>query len=271
MRAFLQAQQQGDDEKAYAYLSSAAKKRYNLERWQEQGSQVRITFSAINLLVGDTLLMGGASNAQNQVAAGTVKGNEATVRVTHMVPIRNTLRLVKENGKWVIDIHRSLSVDDGGGTTPRPTPNPPTTTTPSQPTPPVTPAVQDFSQFCQGNLRRIGIAFRVYALDHNGKLPSAANWTTELTPYLENTNLLKCPPDSPGISNYAMNSALSGATLADLANPGSRVLLYQTTGNAANVSGTGETQPAAAPFKSGYLVLYANGDVAFRATRPEVK
>ena len=68
-----------------------------------------------------------------------------------------------------------------------------------------------------------------------------------------------------------MNAALSGAKLTEISDPRSRVLLYETTTTAKNVSGNGSTQPTEAPRAKGYLVMNANGDVIFRPTRPEVR
>lgn len=263
LRAFFQAQENGDDEKAYSFLSSAAKERFPATKWEDQGRNVRLTFTAINLLVGDSLLVGGAEHAKNNVAPASVSGDTATLKVTHLVPIENTVRMVRENGQWKIDLHRSLSVDPGA-TAAKPTP-PATPPKPATPPPP-----PDTTPFCQGNLRQLGNAFRVFALDHEGRLPEASNWTDQLQPYLQSASVLKCSPDSMDESDFAMNAALSNAKLSEVENPGRRVLLYESTTSERNVSGAGTTLPAAAPRPKGYLVLYADGTVGFSPARPVV-
>jgi hypothetical protein len=269
VQTFLKAQQNDDDETAYALLSSDSKKKYTLDKWSDQGRQVRITFSAIKMLVGDTLLVGGAANAQNKVTGATIKGDKATVKIVQTVPVSNTLRLVKENGKWMIDIPNSLSTDEAVPATPATTTTPPKPVTPPVP---ITPAKPDYSQLCRSNLRQVGVAMRVYALDHDGKLPDASKWTDEITPYLDNVSLLRCPPDNNAVkSSYAMNAALSGAKLADIDHPEQRVLLYESTTTDSNVSGNGSTLPATSTMTGGYLVLMANGDAAFKTEKPQIR
>ncbi len=269
VQAFLKAQQNGDDDASYVYLSSDAKKKYNQERWNDQGRQVRITFSAIKMLVEDTLVVGGAANANSKVTATATKGNTATVKLVQTVPLTNTLHLVKENGKWMIDIQKSLSADDTPAATAT---TPPKPITPAPPVTPPTPQPQDYSQICRGNLRQVGVALRVYALDHDGKLPDAKTWTDAIAPFLDNAAALRCPPDAQDVkSSYAMNSALSGAQLSTLNQPEKRVLLYESTTKESNVNGTGATMPEKAPRPAGYLVLMANGDAVFQTQRPTVQ
>jgi hypothetical protein len=272
VKAFLQAQKAGDDIKAYSYFSAAAKKNKNLKDWLDQTHQVRQTFSAITLVAGEALLIAGEDGSNAQAAAikpAKTSGNSATVEVTRMVPIKSTLYLTKENGRWVIDIQKSLlggdaapaSAKQAAAVTP---PAPPKEIKPNTPPPP-----PDTTPQCLSNLREVGTAFRVYALDHGGRLPDAGKWVDEITPYLSNPGALKCPPDSTAASNYAMNSALSGMKLSDVSD--NRVLLYESSTTEKNVSGTGATLPATPSHASGYLTLMASGEAAARPARPVIR
>ena len=268
IQSFLAAQNAGDDEKAYALLSAASKKKTSLKEWSDRAHQVRSTFSAITLVAGEAMLIGGGGGTQTKVTPNPVKGDKTSVKVTQMLAVPSTRYLVRENGRWVLDIQRSLGVD---AEEPKPKPATPPAPTPPLPTTPSTPAAPDFSLQCRTNLRQVGTAFRVYALDHDGKLPDASKWTDEMVGYLQSPTSLKCPPDGPADSNFAFNFALSNVKLSSIDDPNDRVLLYESTTSDKNIAGTGATQPEKSPHPGGWLVLLANGEVAFKTQKPEIK
>jgi len=73
------------------------------------------------------------------------------------------------------------------------------------------------SNMCMSNLRQVGFAVMLYADDHNGRLPRAANWCDAIGHRMAHIakplqEVLTCPSLPRGeIGGYAFNSALSGA------------------------------------------------------------
>lgn len=64
------------------------------------------------------------------------------------------------------------------------------------------------SAACVANLKELALAAETYAVDHDGKLPSSANWQAELAPYVKHPiSELVCPV---GEAVYAYNKNLGG-------------------------------------------------------------
>jgi len=82
---------------------------------------------------------------------------------------------------------------------------------------------------CMSNLKQIGLAARLYAEDHDQKLPSAA-WPGELQPYLKNAALYTCPSRADLPVAYAMNEKVVGVSQGDLARPAETIMFFE--GNA---------------------------------------
>jgi len=83
---------------------------------------------------------------------------------------------------------------------------------------------------CLSNEKQLALAMLMFAEDHNGQLPQADRWTDDILPYTKNINILRCPSDKSGEkSSYAMNIALSGKKLEEIANPFETVLIFDTS------------------------------------------
>ena len=89
---------------------------------------------------------------------------------------------------------------------------------------------------CASNLRRLGIAARLYTSDWDGKLPTSARWQSQLARYTKRPiSELKCPS---GKAVYAFNKNLSGLNLDKIANPGRVILFFEARPGLPNRSGS---------------------------------
>ena len=273
VRQYLQYRDRKEDDKSYALLSDSSKKRWTAEEWRSQARNVRATFGAVLAVAGEALLIGGESVADSRVEKVTVKGDQATVKVRQYVPIPTDIVLVKEKGQWRIDLTKTMGASESetAKTEEKPKTDSKTTsqetkpsTTTTQPTPP------DTTPLCKANARQIAMAFQLYALYNNGRLPEASNWTDAIRPYLTNPNALKCPADTEAGHevSFAMNEKLSGAVVKDIQNGFKTVLLYETTTGKPNQAGTGETIPNPPRHKDGNVYIMADGTVETFSEKP---
>lgn len=83
---------------------------------------------------------------------------------------------------------------------------------------------------CMGNLRQIGLAFRMYADDHGGFLPTTthgagtnASWIHQLAPYVGNVDHIRIcladPKRFQRLTNNASSYTLNEYTAVDLVDP----------------------------------------------------
>lgn len=79
---------------------------------------------------------------------------------------------------------------------------------------------------CLSKVKQITLAMTMYAQDYDGYLPDGRTWTEDLTPYIENAEVLQCPVESIEPSSYAMVKRWSGAKLDDIPDRDQTVLLY---------------------------------------------
>jgi len=113
---------------------------------------------------------------------------------------------------------------------------------------------------CLSNQEQIANAIFVFANDHNGALPDASRWVEEITPYLSNPQVLRCPEDHSGAKcSYAMNAELSGKKLSEVPQPEFTVLIFETAHPGDSPSG-GPGQVAGPPRHSeGNCFAFADG------------
>lgn len=276
VRIYLRHRDRKEDDRSYQLLSEGSKKRWSPDDWRSQARNVRATFGAVLAVAGEALLIGGGSVADNRIEKVTVKGDQATVRVRQYVPIPTDVVLVKENGQWRIDLQKTMGTSDSGSTGQAATPSTPseTGTKPadsSTTAPPPPPPPPDTTPQCRANARQIAMAFQVYALKNDGKLPDASNWTDAIRPLLANPGVLRCPADTEAGHevSYAMNKNLSGASLRDVRDAYKTVLLYESTSGKPNESGTGETIPSPPRHTNGNVYIMADGTVDVKASKPQ--
>ena len=81
---------------------------------------------------------------------------------------------------------------------------------------------------CPRNLHQITMALRIYADDHDDRLPPASSWQDAIFPdYIDSADMLKCPyDDGDHECSYAMSRSLSAARLEDIPDPSLTPLLW---------------------------------------------
>jgi prepilin-type processing-associated H-X9-DG protein len=119
-----------------------------------------------------------------------------------------------------------------------------------------------------GQLRLLVVDAKLYASRHNGRLPDAARWTDDMSGYVYGQELLISPAAPRLECAYAMNAALSGQRLADLANPAQTVLFFESDLGTCNASGGVEAVCKPPRHEGGNLYAFADGHVELRAQAP---
>ncbi len=113
---------------------------------------------------------------------------------------------------------------------------------------------------CRRRLRMNHSAFAAYVNAHDGVLPGE-NWVEEVTPYLPERDLLRCPSRPEVPVGYAMNEKLVGVRADAIQEPGERVLLFDTVIDDAGPVGGPEAVPRDGIHDGGVNVLFVNGEV----------
>ncbi len=113
---------------------------------------------------------------------------------------------------------------------------------------------------CLSNVKQLGLAFHMYAEDHDGYLPPAGNWQGATYPYVKNAQIYKCPTDNPRSKcSYAMALSMSRAKLSDVPDAKSQPLVYDATPDGA----------FARRHNGGGNVGFADGHAKWMPTAPE--
>ncbi|HOP80059.1 MAG TPA: DUF4190 domain-containing protein [Armatimonadota bacterium] len=88
---------------------------------------------------------------------------------------------------------------------------------------------------CQLNIKQIGVALQMYAVDYGETLPSADKWSDAMPIYLKDKDnsrqIFKCPssPDSRP-EGYLLNERLSGINTAVLPSPSNVYMIFEGNG-----------------------------------------
>jgi prepilin-type processing-associated H-X9-DG protein len=115
---------------------------------------------------------------------------------------------------------------------------------------------------CAANLELLGTAMEAYLDEHGDRFPNAEAWTEDLEPYVDSLESFKCPKDdTDALSSYGMNAALSGKSLAELDDPASVVVLYETASPGDSPSGGPADVVSPARHPDGNHYLFADGHV----------
>jgi hypothetical protein len=101
-------------------------------------------------------------------------------------------------------------------------------------------------------------AARAFAEEHGGRLPTAEEFPGALEPYLKQ----EPRPAAPQGRAFAMNEALAGARLADIAKPDRTVLFFETCAGADGVGGREMLRPLDGP-DDAYVVALVDGHVVW--------
>jgi len=112
----------------------------------------------------------------------------------------------------------------------------------------------------------------MYAQDYDDRLPDAATWMDDVSPYIKNQDLFHCPQDEWHKYSYAMNSRLGGAKTTGIPEPmlDSVIVLYESDSGRRNASGLLTIADLADPRRhdGGLFFAFAGGRVrGFAADR----
>jgi len=122
---------------------------------------------------------------------------------------------------------------------------------------------------CPENLKQLYTAVSLYADSWDGVLPAADHWMTAIKDNVPNDVWLRCPDAASGAGNhgYAMNPALGGKKLADIANRAKTPLFYDSSDLKADAHGGPETMPVPGRHTGRDNVVYVDGQVRSEAPR----
>lgn len=81
---------------------------------------------------------------------------------------------------------------------------------------------------CLSNVKNISLAIQMYAADHDGHFPMADRWCDSLSEYVMDRDVYRCPSAQDLVCGYAYNAALSGSTLAEIADPVNEVSVFES-------------------------------------------
>lgn len=123
------------------------------------------------------------------------------------------------------------------------------------------PSKQSASLTCLRQTKQVGIALVMYAQDYDERLPPAEKWMTVTLPYTKDAKLYRCPTvhqaDEKAVASDAMDTRLSGKSLAKLSDLTSVLLAYESTRNDWDATDPAQTF---APRHNGHgNVIFADG------------
>jgi prepilin-type processing-associated H-X9-DG protein len=122
---------------------------------------------------------------------------------------------------------------------------------------------------CAANLELLGTAMKAYLDEHGDRFPEAEGWAHDLEPYVDRLESFKCPKDdTPTLSSYAMNAALSGKSLAELDDPASILVLYEAASPGDSPSGGAADVVSPARHAEANHYLFADGHVELLEEAP---
>jgi hypothetical protein len=82
---------------------------------------------------------------------------------------------------------------------------------------------------CIANLHQLALAFRMYAVEHDNRLPPADRWCDALYPsYISRRSGFVCPSRPDLASGYAMNAHLGDLDVRTLAHEDRALLLFES-------------------------------------------
>ncbi len=122
---------------------------------------------------------------------------------------------------------------------------------------------------CAANMELLGEAMEAYLEEHGDRFPEAEGWAGDLEPYVDGLESFKCPrDDTDALASYGMNAALSGKSLAELDDPASVVVLYETASPGMCPSGGAADVVSPARHPDGNHYLFADGHVELLEEAP---
>jgi prepilin-type processing-associated H-X9-DG protein len=110
---------------------------------------------------------------------------------------------------------------------------------------------------CLSNEKQLCLGLLQYVQDYDEVYPPATQWTDGIQPYVKNNQILVCPSKPELSCGYAFNSNLGGSHTAELTQPASTVMLFESDWG---MNAAGGPELLAAPRHQGGLDFgYADG------------
>jgi len=111
---------------------------------------------------------------------------------------------------------------------------------------------------CQGNMKRLALSAMMYAQDNGEALPTE-NWVEEVTPYVNNTQLLRCPAAGEAMPAYGLNEKLIGLAMPAITEPANTVMFFEK--DPADGTNVGGPEKLVARHEGGVNIAFADGHV----------
>ena len=105
-------------------------------------------------------------------------------------------------------------------------------------------------------LKQLAAATRAYDVQQGQGLPPVEDWVAVLDGYAGGISALVSSPD--GVRTYAMNRALDGRRIEDVAAPALTVLFFEAEPGSPPAGGP-ELLPATPGFVEGYVIVFVDG------------
>jgi len=119
------------------------------------------------------------------------------------------------------------------------------------------------SSSCSSNIRQLGLAMTMYALDYDEAYPPCASWNALTMPYVRNKSIYRCPDeDVETVPSYGMNRNFNLLPMVKVAEPNHAVCLFDSIPGA-NREGGKELLPNPSRHDTGQNIEYADGHVEF--------
>lgn len=94
---------------------------------------------------------------------------------------------------------------------------------------------------CVNNMKQLGLAVKIYALNHNDQLPPAATWCDAIQTNVGSAKVFACPSEPGSRCSYAFNVKLDGKKQSEV-DP-QTVLLFESDAGWNGSGGVGELKP----------------------------
>lgn len=114
------------------------------------------------------------------------------------------------------------------------------------------------NQACSENLRQLYSAAMLYADSWDGMLPPADRWLAAIKEYVPKDEWTRCP-DVPEGSGYAMNSELSGKSVASVADKAGTPLFYDSAATTPNAHDPVSSLPDPPRHRGANNIVYLDG------------
>ena len=81
---------------------------------------------------------------------------------------------------------------------------------------------------CLSTVNNISLGFQMYVADNDDRFPPSSDWSDRLSEYVKNRDVFRCNKADGLECSFAYNTSLSGASLADIADPSQVVVIFES-------------------------------------------